>query len=83
MALGMLFLFLNNANVKFAELKKVSWRTYTAAKTLPTISWVELIDKREFAKMALDKNFKIFVVHIATLEISIAMPIHLSRNSQV
>lgn len=29
---------------------------------------MELIDKRKFAKAALDKNFKTFVVHIAALE---------------
>ncbi len=36
--LGMLFLSLSNANVEFAELGKLTWRTYTAAEALPTTS---------------------------------------------
>ena len=32
-------------------------------KTLPTTSQVELIDKKEFAKAALDKNLETFVVY--------------------
>ncbi len=33
--------------------------------------------------MALDENSEIFVVHVATLEIPIAMPIHPSRAFQL
>ncbi len=78
--LGMPFLSLSNANVKFAELGKLTWRTYTAAKALPTTSRVELINKREFARAALDENSETFVVHVSALE---AMTIYPSRTAQI
>ncbi len=81
--LGMPFLSLSNANVEFSELGKLTWRFYTAAKALPTTSRVKLIDKREFAKAALDGSSKTFVVHVAALEIPIVIPIHSSRTSQL
>lgn len=62
----MLFLSLNNANIDF-DIKDLIWRSYTAIEALPTTSQVELINKKEFAKTARNKNFKIFVVHIAAL----------------
>ncbi len=77
--LGMPFLSLSNANVEFAELGKLTWRSYTAADALSTTSWVKLIDKREFAKAALDENSKTFVVHVAVIELLTAMPIYPSR----
>ncbi len=78
--LGMPFLSLSNANVEFAELEKLTWRTYTATEALSITSGVELIDKREFARAALDKNSEIFVVHISVLE---ATTVHLSRAAQI
>ncbi len=78
--LKMLFLTLSNANFQFGT-EKLIWRSYTAAETLPTTSWVKFIDKREFAKAALDKNFETFVPHIAALENPTAMPIHPSGAS--
>lgn len=81
--LEMLFLVLSNANVEFTELGKLTWRFYSAAKTLPTISRVEFINKREFAGVVVDENSATFAVHIATLEILTAMPIHFSRSSQI
>ncbi len=68
------FLSLDNANVKFTELRKLIWRSYTTAKALTTTSWVELINKREFAKAALDKNSETFVVYIAILKAMTIQP---------
>ena len=65
----MLFLILSNTNIQFAE-KKLTWRSYIAAKALPTTKQVELIKKKEFAKRLLDEKFETFVVHIATLKAS-------------
>ena len=79
----MLFLSLSNADVKFAELERLTWRTYNAAEILSTTSWVKLIDKREFTKAALDKNSKTFVVHVAALEVPTAIPIHPLKIFQV
>ena len=65
----MLFLTFSNADIQFTK-KKLTWKSYIAAKALPTTKWVELIDKREFAKAVLDKEPKTFVMHIAALETS-------------
>ena len=61
------FLTLSNVDIWFAE-KELIWRSYTTAEGLPTTRWVNLIDKKEFAKAALDENSETFVVHVATLE---------------
>ncbi len=66
--LGMLFISLSNTNIEFAELEKLTWRSYTVAEALLTISRVELISKREFAKAALDENSKTFVLHVLALK---------------
>ncbi len=78
--LGMLFLSLSNPDIEFAELGKLTWRTYTAAKALPTTSWVELINKREFTRAARDNNLETFVVHVSTLK---ATTIYSSRAAQI
>ncbi len=81
--LEMPFLSLSNADVKFAELGKLTWRLYTPTNALPTTSRVELIDKKEFAKATLDENSETFVVHVAAIELLTTMPIHPSRAPQV
>lgn len=65
--LGMPFLSLSNADFEFGA-GELAWRIYTAAEALITARRVELIDKHEFAKAALDENPDIFVVHVAALE---------------
>lgn len=79
----MLFLSFSNVDVRFAELKKLTWRLQIATKTLLITSQVEFINKREFAVTALDKNFETFVIYIAALEVPIAMPIHLLKTSLI
>ena len=64
--LGMPFLNLSIANMQFVE-KELEWRSYTTVEALPTTKKVELINKRKFAAIALDKNAKTFVVYVATL----------------
>ena len=78
--LEMPFLTLSNANIRFAE-ENLTWRTYTATDALPTIKRVQIIDQKEFAKAALDSNEEVFVVHIATITLEIA--IHLARQAQI
>lgn len=63
----MLFLFLNNVDIRSAERGNIIWRNYTNAKALPNNKKVKPINKREFAKATLDKNAKIFMVHITML----------------
>ena len=77
------FLFLSNVDVKFAELEKLIWGTYTTAETLPTTSRIERIDKREIAKVALDANLDTFVVHMLVLEATESSIIYCSRAAQI
>ena len=83
MVLGMPFLTLSNADVSFLE-RELTWKSYTVDEVLSTIKQVELIDKKEFAKAALDAESETFVVHVAALEAPLAeMPIHPSQTAQV
>ncbi len=68
--LGMPFLSFNNTDVEFVELKKLTWRSYTTVEALLTTSRMELIDKREFAKAAMDENSEAFVVHMSALDVA-------------
>ena len=80
--LGMPFLTLSKADVRFVE-RGLVWRTYTAAEALSTTKRVKIIDKREFAVAALNADNETFVVHIAALAESTTMPIYSSRQAQV
>ena len=81
--LRMPFLALNNADIQFAE-KELIWRSYTAAKALPTTKRVTFINKKEFAKAALDEESETFVVHVTALEALLAeIAIHLSQEAQI
>ena len=80
--LGMPFLTFSNADVQFVE-KELTWRSYTTVKALPTTKRVELINKKEFAKAALDENSETFVVHVASLNLAPAPGIHPDRAAQI
>ena len=85
--LGMPFLAFSNADIQF-DTKSLTWRSYSAAKALLTTRQMELIDKQDFAKVALDENSETFVVHVAALGVSGAtevagMPIHPDQANQV
>ena len=81
--LGMPFLTFSNANIQFAE-KELTWKSYTAAETLPTTKRVKLIDKKEFAKAALDVESETFVVHVSALKAPLSqMTIYSSRAAQI
>ena len=73
----MLFLTLSNADIKFAQ-KELTWRFYIAAEALPTTKRVEIIDKKEFTKVALNKYIQAFVVHVTSL---LTMVIHPARKA--
>ena len=62
------FLVFNNVDVEFVKIKKLIWRSYMAAEALLNTNRVKLIDKIEFAKVALDKDSETFVVYVAALE---------------
>ena len=67
LVLGMLFFTLSNENIQFAE-KELTWRFYTTAEALSTTKRVKFINKKEFAKAALNKESETFMVHVAALE---------------
>lgn len=63
----MLFRFLSIADIQFSA-KKLSKGSYTTAETLFTTSHKELINKKEFANIALDQNFESFIIHAIALK---------------
>ena len=65
-ALEIHFIAFSNVDIQF-DIKSFTWRSYSTAKALSTIRKVELIDKYDFTKAALNKNSKTFVVHVAAL----------------
>lgn len=48
-------------------------------ETLANTNRVELIDEKKFAKVALDENFRIFVIHVTALEMMSIHPFIASR----
>ena len=80
--LGIPFLTFSNADIQFAE-RESTWRSYTAKEALPTTWRIELIDKKEFAKAALDKNIEAFMVYVSFLSLGSKMIIHPAREAQI
>lgn len=80
LVLEMLFLTFSDADLWFAK-KELIWISYTIAEALPTTNKVKLIDKKEFAKVILDRNSETFMVNIAS--ILETMSIHLARKTQI
>ena len=80
--LGTFFLIFSNVEVEFSG-KKLIWRLYTSAKALPTTRRVELIDKKEIAKTALEENIDAFVAHVTSLSLRSKISIHLTREAQI
>ena len=78
--LTMPFLTLGNADIHFTE-KELTWRSYTAKEALPITQRVEHINKKEFAKAALDKNIKAFVLYVSFLSLGSKMTIYLAQEA--
>lgn len=75
--LKMSFLAFSNVNILF-NTESFTWKTYSAAKTLPLAKWAKLINKQEFAITTLNKNSETFVVHLAALK-ALKPALYLSR----
>lgn len=73
--LDMPFLTFCNANIAVIE-KEFTWKSYTTADVLLTTRRVELINKKEFTKAALDKNSETFVIYIVSLNLAPILEIH-------
>lgn len=80
--LKILFRTFSNVVIFFQD-KKITRRSYTVAKALPTICWVEIIDEKKFATAALNKNIKAFVVYVAFLDLGSKMRIHPAQEVQI
>lgn len=79
MVLQISFLILSNANIWF-DKKKLTWKSYTAAKALPIIKQIEIIDKKKFAKTAFDENIEAFLVYVTSLSLS-SISIYLAKET--
>ena len=71
-------LTISNANIQFSG-KEITWKTYTPEDVLLTTCWIELIDKKKFAKAALDENIEAFVGYVASL--TLKMMIYPARKA--
>lgn len=76
------FFSLNNTDIEFIEVKRLTWKTYTIAETILTTQKIKLIGKHNFVKAALDGNSETFVVHVTILEAS-EITIYLSQIAQI
>ena len=74
------FIILSNAKIQFAK-KKLTWKSYIAKEALPNTQRLELINKKEIAKAALDVNIKTFVRHMSFLSPKSKMTIHPARQA--
>ena len=63
--------------------KKTYLKFYTTAKLLSITCQVELIDKKKIAKVALNKNIKVFVIHVSFLSLELKRKIYLSKKAQI
>ena len=64
------YLTISNTNVSFSDQELIR-RSYTTAKALFSIKRVELIDKKKFAKTALDEKIETFVIYVTSLSLSL------------
>lgn len=78
----MFFLTLSDANVQFGE-KLLEQRSYITTEVLSITKRVELINNKEFAATALNKNAKTFVVYVITFLAAPIMQVHLLYQVQV
>lgn len=82
--LTMLFFTFSDTNIRFVE-QKLTWRSYITAEDLSATKKVKLIDKKKFAKVALDENSVIFVENVAAIKTQepARMLINLSQTTQI
>ncbi len=78
--LGMPFLTMNNADIDF-QARDLQWRSYTTGDILPTTRRVELIEKKEFAVVALKPEYEVFVINIAALGVDLDHKMYPSRRA--
>lgn len=80
--LEMSFLTISNTNVNF-QARNLQWRFYITKDILSTTIQIKLIRKKEFAATALDLEYEVFVVHVATLSVDLGNKVYPSRKTQI
>lgn len=80
--LVLFFFSFSNTGVQF-NIEELIWRTYTAAKAIPTARQVKLIDKHKFVKTALDENSKTFDIYAVGVKDQVKMTIHPFQIAQI
>ena len=65
----MLFLTINDADINFLD-REVRWRTYIKYEALPTTRYIELVEMKEFAAVALDLEYETFVVYVTSVYVA-------------
>lgn len=65
--LKMLFLTFSNINILF-DTKSLIYKSYSIAEVLFIARQVKMIDKYKFAKVALNKYYKMFIMYIDLLK---------------
>lgn len=76
----MRFLSVNRVDIWCAETDDFIWKNYSTKEAPIITKRAELIGKKKFTKTALDKNVKIFIVHVAAL---LTLSIYLSWEIQL
>lgn len=77
---GILFLILNNLQIKFNN-RELRWQSYITAKGLSITRQFKLVRKKKFAITAFDLDDKIFIVYIASIASLDSM--HPPRRAQI
>ena len=79
--LAILFSTFSNSNVQFVE-KELTSKSYTIAKVPSTTKRIKLINKKKFAKVILNRNSEIFIVHLASFNLAL-ISIHLDKKAYI
>lgn len=62
----MSLLAFSNANIQF-DKGLLTWKLYIASEVLCTTKQVELVDKKQFARAAMNENVEVLVIDLAFL----------------
>ena len=79
---GMLFLTLSGVDIDFSG-REIRWKTDTIEEALPPTKHAELVDKKEFAAVALDSEHEIYIIYIGLVSFHALPSSDTSPNSNM
>ena len=82
MVLRMPFLTMSNADIDF-QARDLQQRFYTTEDVFSTTKQDKLIEKKEFAAVALDSEPETFIVHVAALNVDPGDEVHPLKRAQI